>query len=337
MARMNRFLAWLTLSLTFPAFAVQSPTAPPSVLAPAANAPVVPPQVAMAAPVAAAPQLPAITLSIPMHELDRIVQDSEQRLTARIDASTPSLWSQLWPALTGVFGALLGALIGASGAHFTQRSRIAHELSAAQREVAHRAKSEMMAFRSRQLHEFYGPMRARLTQSFELRQELYAQLTRHPDASIEWTYREDALASAGQSLWLSIDGSEPRPFRLIDELSLIVSRYSHLLPHVREIVGISDLIAALIHERIGLVRAGNKELSDMLAKYLAHHSVMREAFERTKDGASAAPVTGYSAVFPRGLDRVLETDFRWLQSELANWEASVDEWLSMAGVNVAAS
>jgi hypothetical protein len=277
---------------------------------------------------------PAITLTIPTHALERMVQDSEHRLTARIDASTPSLWNQLWPALAGVLGALLGALAGAWGAHFTQRSRIAHELSAAQREVAHRAKADMMVLRSRQLHEFYGPLRARLKQSFELRQELYAQLKRHADSSVVWTEQDDPLASAGQSLWLSCDSSEPRPFRLIDELPLIRSRFAQLVPHVGEIVGISDHIAALIHERIGLVRAGNEKLSDMLGKYLAHHSVLREAFARAAGTTPAPPVTGYTAVFPRGLDHALEEDYQWLQKELASWEASVDTWLAAAGVQV---
>jgi hypothetical protein len=280
----------------------------------------------------ASPLVPTPVHALDSEDLERVVQASEKRISERIAASTPSIWSVLLPALIGVVGALLGAVAGALGAYLTQRSRIDYDLNAAKRQVAHQAQADRMAFRARQLYEFYGPMRARLKQSLELRQELYAQLERHAAGDIAVFYKTDPIASLGRSLWLQVEGQEPRPFRLIDELPLLASRFPNLIPHVGEIVAISDHIAALIHEQIGLVLPSNEALSDMLAKYLAHHSVMREAFVRATTKPELPPLSGYSAVFPRELDRIVEQDFAWLRQELSGWEASVQAWLAEAGV-----
>lgn len=290
--------------------------------------------VALSPATTAASPDPAPDRGLGRNDLEHIVQASEKRISDRIAASAPSIWSILLPALIGVAGALLGAAAGGLAAYLTQRSRIAYDLKAAQRQVAHQAQADRMAFRARQLHEFYGPMRARLKQSLELRQELYAQLERHATDDVAVFYKPDSEASIGKSLWLQVDGKEPRPFRLIEELPLLVSRFPELIPHVSEIVGISDHIAALIHEQIGLVRSSSDDLNDMLAKYLAHRSVMREAFERATTKSELPPLSGYAAVFPRGLDRIIERDFSWLRQELSGWEASVLAWLADAGVTL---
>jgi hypothetical protein len=288
------------------------------------------------------------------------LQEMQTLLSAQIAALKPSPFDKWLPAIFGAIGALFGALIAAGAAAKLQAGRLLHEGQiqrerlfyeersqaeklrheelSAERAIGHHAMAEIMAFRSKQLNEFYGPLEALLKQGLVLRDEFYRRLestqTEKPNVTYRW--QSDDEAATGKSLWIKRDGSDEVAFRMIDEMKLINDSYPQLLPNVAEIVRVGDLIVAHVHSRIGLVLPDSTDsglLSDKLGIFLAHQSVLKEVFghvdDPVDDPAKDWSNLGYSASFPRGLDALVKKDSAKLRRELTNWEIKVRQWTDM--------
>lgn len=280
-----------------------------------------------APPPASAPDRQLGSESSDQH-IAELIASSNERLSREIAAVRPSPADKWLPAIFGVAGTLLAAAIAAAAAIWLQKQKLAYDRKAAERATADKAMAEIMAFRGRQLNEFYAPLEALLRQSLVLRDEFYDRLlAKDAPAGIEFQWREDPLASTGRSLWMTTGPDTCSPFRLIDQMGFLYTYYTQLMPNVGEVVRIGDLVVAHVHARIGLVRHDSSELNTKLGIYLAHQSVLKEVYENVVSSKGTVSPAGYTAAYPRGLDKLVQADCQVLRDELAEWEKTVSQWI----------
>lgn len=252
----------------------------------------------------------------PQIEGDRLTAEfaaSEARLAQRIAQLKP----EPAPKSTSGWYVVLGALIAAATGYLTQRAKVSADDRLSRRTSGRQVIADIMTFRSRQLNEFYAPLRALLGQGLGIRNQLYDQLLANPLAGYNFYLKGEAIAATGQSLWYTHGGVD-KPFRMIDDLGLLNQQLPHLLPLVDEILKANDAAAKVILEHGGLALPDNDKLTDMLGAYLAHHAILKQI----RATVSCPVVVKYTKIFPRGFDKVIQQDFEKLADELRVWQNS---------------
>ncbi len=96
---------------------------------------------------------------------------------------------------------------------------------------------------------------------------------------------------------------------------------------VNEIVAIGEKMSALIHDKGGLVLAAHADLTDLLGKYLAHFSILREVAAKASNPTELQGIT-YNVLYPVELDAELNNGIAFLQENLLErWsEFSIRLW-----------
>lgn len=147
-------------------------------------------------------------------------------------------------AVIGTIGTAVAALIGVWIQTSRQRSR---ELEVARSNAEFKQVEAVVAYRSRQMENFYAPMHAYLCQSRALYRKLNKQLViEFPD-----DYAEGPETYTGQILLLKQDGEKKKAFRLLDKMPDIhKSKLSW--PIVEQIVAIGVKMETIITKHAGL-------------------------------------------------------------------------------------
>lgn len=250
--------------------------------------------------------------------------EQAQQLREQIDMLRPKPWDKWLPAIFG----LLGTIVGAVSGYCLQKQRLRFDRRAARQAAGIKEVSEIKQFRSRQINEFYAPLQALLKQGLVVRNEMYGRLLASNVPGVTFTRITDEKAAVGWSLGIQRAGGEVKPFRLIDEMSVLQQSYPHLMGNVGESVRINDLIVKLVHEKVGLVLHENSELSQQLGILLAHQSVLKDVYRAvTTLGASSPPIPEYTTTFPRDLQRLVQEDCDKLRNELKQWQQQVTQWM----------
>lgn len=256
-------------------------------------------------------------------------------LTAKVDALPNSSSDKSLIAMVGFFSTLLGALVSALTSYVLQKQKMRQEerttrhqaeldLRASRREKGYEALARIYEFRSRQINEFYGPLRVLLRQIKLLRVQLDSRLI--ADGHLEGVRFQPAESRLGPFLEIIREGQEPKPFRLIDEMPFLMANYAHLMPNIGEIVAIGDQISKHLHAHSGLLNPQSSWLTDRIAFYLAHQRVLKTIYDQLLSGLDGDVVKGYSAVFPRGIDLLVERDYRNLRHNLLGWHKQARKW-----------
>ncbi|WJM78533.1 hypothetical protein QTJ10_10980 [Xanthomonas hortorum pv. vitians] len=250
----------------------------------------------------------------------------QEDMANNVKALKPSLLKELAPAILSVFGVLLGAALANASTSRLQKRRLENESKATRAMAGISAASKLMDFKSRQLYELYAPLEALLLQNLTVRGELYRMLIKSGRSDRIYEMKPDPEGQKGESLFVvPADGSAAIPFRLIEQMGYLLTHHGPLLGTVKEIVSINDQIVKLLHEKIGLVRSENRELSKGLGVLLAHQSVLRAAANPVNNDNVLLP--SYTTTFPRGLDTLVKKDADKLLAEIKDWEARTGAWM----------
>ncbi|UYC14043.1 hypothetical protein [Xanthomonas sp. CFBP 8445] len=308
-------LGWLSASpfATPAARSGGATAAAPAAVAPPASAPDIAP-----------PSLKQHTLAPPstVGKLEPVVlqadlRASEERLRQAIADNKPSGWEKLLPALLGLFGVFVGGAINV----WLQRRQMAASEKAHRATTAFEAQTKIIDYRSRQAHEFYHPLLLMLQRSSGVRRQLCDHLAKKdPDR-----FRMEKEADVEHLFIYDSAGNRAR-FRLIKAMYELATEHKETLPMVNEIVAIGEKMSALIHDKGGLVLAAHADLTDLLGRYLAHFSILREVAAKASNPEELQGIT-YNVLYPIELDAELNKGIAFLQENLERWSAfSIKLW-----------
>jgi hypothetical protein len=266
----------------------------------------------------------------------RELHDELTDIHQSVDGLSKSISDRWMTALTGFLGVLAGAGVTGGIAIFLQRWRLAAEKTAddrkakrekeqADRDFGLAALSDVQAFRTRQLNEFYGPFKVLLSQIRVLRDEFDHRLSVSLDPDSDVELRFDG-SGRRKRLVITRPESAEKGFRLIDEMAFVQREYPDLMSTVGEMVSTGDLLAAHVHTHGGLLDPRSTWLGRNVAVYLAHQRVLKEIFERVKQDRNASYIANYSTVYPRALDLLIERDYTRLYKAQNRWMTRAEAW-----------
>lgn len=262
-------------------------------------------------------------------------------IRGRLDGLAKTTSDKWLSAIMGFIGVLAGAGVTGAFAIILQRGRIAaedrvderkarREQLQSERDFGLAALSDMQAFRSRQLNEFYGPFRVLLAQIRVLRDEFDQRLKASIKDGSDVCVRFEG-AGRRRRLVVTRPGVQERGFRLIDEMRYVGREHPGLMSTVGELVSTGDLLATHLHQYGGLLDPRSTWLGRQIAVYLAHQRVLKEIFDRVSKDPDADNVANYSTVYPRSLDVLIERDYTRLNRSRAAWLVQAAEWSRRVG------
>lgn len=225
-------------------------------------------------------------------------------------------WEKFIPAFIGVMGVLIGSILSGWFSNRSQSRQLIAAEFAANKATANEALSKITDFQSKQLNEFYAPIRFMLQRTGVVRQQLCEMLVEHPEGASKFYFKTENNRT---HLYLT---SSDKPFRLIHEMHDLATKFPAVIPLVGEIIAIGDQISKLIYEKGGLAKADNFELSIALGKYLGHYSILKEIYSKALLNPQSLIEIKYSMGYPRELDNLLEKDAGELTRKITNWEIS---------------
>jgi hypothetical protein len=267
-------------------------------------------------------------------DIDQIHNDivaSEQAVRDAINGTRLSWAERILPAIVGFIGILIGGLWSS----VQQRRQLQHSLDLQKMQLKEnerigRAKagyeslSKVVDYQSRQVNEFYSPLRLMLRRSSGVRKQLCDQLhARAPDR-----FRFVKGGDGREHLFVfELNGSNAR-FRLIAHMHELATQHTELLPLVQEIVNIGESMSELIHNKGGMAIANSDALTDLLGLYLAHFSILRDVSKKANETPEVLAQIKYNVAYPVELDLALDEDMEALMGKLDKWKAlSSRMWL----------
>lgn len=312
-------LGWLSAAvLAAPAArSTGATTAPPAAVSPAPAPHVAPPSPEQ---LASAPASARATYEHAGSELAVLQADlraSEERLRQAIADTKPNGWEKLLPAFLGLFGVFVGGAINV----WLQRRQMAASEKAHRATAAFEAQTKIIDYRSRQAHEFYHPLLLMLQRSSGVRRQLCDHLAKKDHDRFRMEKGAD-----GEHLFIYDPAGTRTRFRLIESMYELTTEHKETLPMVNEIVAIGEKMSALIHDKGGLVLAADADLTDLLGRYLAHFSILREVAAKASNPEELQGIT-YNVLYPIELDAELNKGITFLQDNLERWsEFSTKLW-----------
>ena len=236
------------------------------------------------------------------------------------------------PAVIGFVGILCGGLWSlalqrrqskASVEQQNQQANTSIDLQRRQLEVTERTSrasaayeslSKVMDYRSRQVNEFYYPLRLMLSRSAGVRRQLCDQL--QAKAPLRFKFMEDG---GKRRLYAMEVGGASSRFRLIEHMYELATKHAELLPLVKEIVSIGESMSKLIHDKGGLAVVESDELAELLGRYLAHFSILRDVHHKAEKSPEILAEIKYNVAYPIKFDECLDADLRKLNDEIDQW------------------
>jgi hypothetical protein len=284
---------------------------------PTASAPDLNPTHVVEAEVKSQDLSPAIT------KLQDQIANSETSIRDEIARVKPTWWERLVPALLGLVGVLVGGGFGA----WQQRRQMTQNLAmqqtmlkenerVEQAKVAYESLSKLIDYQTRQINEFYSPLRLMLRRSAGVRRQLCDQL--NAKCPTRFVYVKDEEGRDHLFVAKSIDAYER--FRLIEHMHEVATKYKELLPLIEEIVSIGTVMSDLIHTKGGMAIAGSDKLTDLLGHYLAHFSILRDVAKKATTNPETLVSLEYNVTYPVDLDAALTGDIQSLNGEIEDWK-----------------
>jgi hypothetical protein len=248
--------------------------------------------------------------------MDRSMRDA-------IATVRPSWWERLVPALIGLLGVLVGGVLST----LQQQRQIAlnielQKLQLKEGERIGHAKagfeslSKVVDYQSRQINEFYYPLRLMLRRSSGVRRQLCDQLSTKAPKRFVFNNEADGRTHL---FVVEADGKKKR-FRLIEHMNELATSHAEFLPLVKEIVNIGSEMSALIHNKGGMTIAGSESLTVLLGIYLAHFSILRDVANKAEKSPAVLATLKYNVAYPVELDAVLDVDIALLTAEIEKWK-----------------
>lgn len=330
----------------------QSPAASPTPVSEAAAA-ATPPQPAAPRSPVLAPMEPPESLGAPSRSLVSVpsataadVQTLREdvarlrgTLQADISAVRPAWWERMIPAFIGLAGVLVGGLI----TWRLQRRQLdlserLHTVQLKETERIGQAKagydslSKLIEYQTRQINEFYSPLRLMLRRSSGVRRQLCEQLRQANPQRFAFVPEADGR---DHLFVVEPDGTKVR-FRLISHMHEVATQYAHLLPLVDEIVSIGKTMSELIDTKGGLAVNDNDGLTALLGTYLAHYSILRDVAEKARKTPAVLATVNYDLAYPNALDATLDTDMAALTAKVEEWKQLSQTMWQLASPAVAA-
>ncbi|MDY1032457.1 hypothetical protein [Stenotrophomonas sp. CFBP8980] len=244
---------------------------------------------------------------------------SELRLMQAIRDNKSSWLERLLPAILGFAGVFVGSAINAR----SQSKQRASAERANRADAAFGAQTKIIEYRSQQAHEFYYPLFLSLQRSSGIRRQLCDHLNAKDPLRFDFRHEDDGK----DHLFIYDAGSSsPIRFRLIEAMHELATQHPETLPMVNDIVDIGEQMSTLIHEKGGLVLATSETLTQVLGRYLAHFSILREVSQKAKVPHTLVGIR-YNVLYPNNLEELLQTDIAFLQMSIARWsEFSAELW-----------
>jgi len=247
------------------------------------------------------------------------VSASETRLMQAIRENKPGWLEKLLPAVLGFAGVFFGSAINAR----SQSKQRASAERANRADAAFGAQTKIIEYRSQQAHEFYYPLFLSLQRSSGIRRQLCDHLNAKDPLRFDFRHEND-----GKDHLFIYDArsSSPIRFRLIEAMHELATQHPETLPMVNDIVEIGEQMSTLIHEKGGLVLATSETLTQVLGRYLAHFSILREVSKKAKNPQTLAGIRD-NVLYPNDLEELLQKDIAFLQTSIAKWsEFSAELW-----------
>lgn len=225
---------------------------------------------------------------------------------------------------------VLGGLIVGVGNYWVQKRRLSHETEAqktriaAERDLA-REKAVLEAaralrdWRTKQLEQLYGPLRALLGHSKGVYDQMCLQLQKREGTS-KYRHITDEKSTSGQSFQIYDSGSWGS-FRLLDRLPSVYKQELGVVQLIDEILSIGAQIVDTIRKNAGLALPEQEELSKTFSEYLAHYAVMKELYESAKQGRPTQEYTvGY---YPRQMNKLVDKGFEIVIHDISKWDTEI--------------
>lgn len=258
-----------------------------------------------------------------VHTLREDVARLRGTLQADIAGVRPAWWERMIPAFIGLAGVLVGGLI----TWRLQRRQLdlserLHALQLKETERIGQAKagyeslSKLIEYQTRQINEFYSPLRLMLRRSGGVRTQLCEQLRQVNPKRFVFVTEADGR---DHLFVVEPDGTQVR-FRLISHMHELATKHAHLLPLVDEIVSIGKTMSELIDTKGGLAVNDNDSLTALLGTYLAHYSILRDVAEKARRNPAMLATVQYNVAYPNALDATLDTDMAALTAKVEEWK-----------------
>jgi hypothetical protein len=258
------------------------------------------------------------------------IRQMQATIKSDIETVRPAWWERLVPAGIGFAGVFVGGLLG-----WFQQGRQLKLSAQLQQEQLHeyerigRAKagyeslSKVIEYQTKQLNEFYSPLRLMLLRSGGVRRQLTDQLQAKAPKRFNYVTEAD-----GRDHLFAIepDGT-PKRFRLIEHMHELVTSHVEFMPLVQEILNIGIAMSELVNAKGGMAITTSDRLTVLLGRYLAHLSILRDVATKAVDAPGLLDKLRYNLAYPVELDGALDEDMATLTSQIEAWkELSQQMW-----------
>lgn len=276
-------------------------------------------RVAAPYPIIREPAATAADLQTLREEVGRL----QSTLQADIASVRPAWWEKLIPALIGLAGVLVGGLI----TWRLQRRQLdlneklhAQQLKETERigqaKAGYDSLSKLIEYQTRQVNEFYSPLRLMLRRSRGVRDQLCDQL----QAANSQRFVFVPEADGRKHLFVVEPNGEQTRFRLIEHMHEVATQYAEFFPLVKEIINIGKTMTGLIDSKGGLAIDDNDRLTMLLGGYLAHYSILRDVAKKAEQSPAVLASVKYNVSYPNELDDALKNDMATLTAKIEEWK-----------------
>jgi hypothetical protein len=301
----------------------------PSVGAPtASDAQTAPAQSAAQAPATSTPPVAAPPSIAPPSTKAAVTSED---LRAEGERITKALKDDSIGHIVATFGiGVVLAVLGLMGNDYLQRKRLTQEDRLARerlrfegdlasRKAALEAAQSLVELRVHHMEELYGPLRALLTQSKGVYDQLCLHLMNLNDGRYRWIVENDI--SKVRSFQFLDAGGKWKTFRLLEHMPELYGEEVNAVPLISEVISIGEEIVKVIRERAGRVLPVQRLLTTTFGEYLSHFVVLREMHLTMMDKTRRENPRHYQVGFyPRRFNALVESGFDLIANELAHWE-----------------
>lgn len=278
-----------------------------------------------AAPLPVAAPAPVPREGASARDIEQVREDVRnlgEHMQTQIGAMRPPWWERFVPALMGLLGVLVGGWVSwrlqsrqlRLSAQMQQQQLLENE-RLGRAKAGYESYSKVVEYQTRQLNEFYSPLRLMLQRSGGVRRQLCDQLRAKRPERFEMRQEADGR----EHLYILESDGEATPFRLIRHMHELATQHAELLPLVQEIVTIGEAMTNLIRDKGGMAITGSGFVNDLLGRYSAHFSILRDVAAKAKDEPDLLSALEYNVAYPRELDGALDADIAVLTGEIESW------------------
>ena len=264
---------------------------------------------------------------VPLH--DEILQ-MQATIKSDIETVRPAWWERLVPAGIGFAGVFVGGLLGwfQQGRQLKLSAQLQQEQlreyeRTSRAKAAYESLSKVIEYQTKQLNEFYSPLRLMLLRSGGVRRQLTDQLQAKAPERFNYVTETDGR----DHLFVIEPDGTPKRFRLIEHMHELVTSHVEFMPLVQEILNIGIAMSELVNAKGGMAIATSDRLTVLLGRYLAHLSILRDVATKAVDAPELLDKLRYNLAYPVELDGALDEDMATLTSQIEAWkELSQQMW-----------